>query len=191
MTSFVDPPWDQPLDPDAVVQSIPSSETVKGMFLQPMLAVAREKNLPLPVERQRYVAFQDYPLREHAQLLVLTAKALYPDLSLRQGLRRIGRQAQSAFIESTIGRVLWASVDDVASALEATVKGYAIAHPTCDVAIVKTTPRSARLRMHRIWWFLDSHHVGCLEGAMKSLGSIGTVKVDMSSPSAGEMECSW
>ena len=82
MTSFVDPPWDQPLDADAVVRSIPSTETVKGMFLQPMLAIAKAKNLALPVERERYVAFQDYPLREHAQLLVLTAKAVHPDLSL-------------------------------------------------------------------------------------------------------------
>ena len=77
------------------------------------------------------------------------------------------------------------------SALGVMVKAYAVAHPTCDVALLETTPRSARIKMHRIWWFLDSHHIGCLEGAMKAAGVTGSVKIRRSSPSSGELECSW
>lgn len=191
MDSFVDPPWDDPLDVDAVLARIPANEVIKGMFLQPMIAAAKAKGLTLPGARDRYVAFQDYPLREHAELLVTSARTMYPQLSLRQGLCRLGRGAQAALTSSTVGRVIWSTAIDAPTALAAIAKAYGVAHPTSDVSIVDTAPQRVILRVARIWWFLDSHHVGCFEGAMKSVGVEGTVKLALTSWSDGELACTW
>lgn len=189
--SFVDPPWDQPLDVEAALARVPEGETIKGMFLQPMLTSAKAKGVTFIGARDRYVPFQDYPLREHAALLVAGAAALYPQLSVRQGLRRLGRYAQAALTDSTIGRVIWSTAVDVPTALAAMAKAYAIAHPKSEVEIVDVADRALVLRVARIWWFLDSHHVGCFEGAMKAVGVEGTVKLKLSSWSAGDLQCRW
>jgi uncharacterized protein (TIGR02265 family) len=189
---FVDPPWDAPLDPRAALRRVPAAETIKGMFLQAMVGAASAKGQLLPGARDRYVPFQDYPLREHVDLLVESAKLLYPDMPLRQGLRRIGRHAPAALRESTIGRVLWSSAHDVHSMLSAMAKGYAVVHPSSAVTVFEEGPNRARVSLERIWWFLDSHHVGCFEGAMRAAGvATGTVKIRLSSFADGEMLCTW
>ncbi|MBL8717931.1 MAG: DUF2378 family protein [Myxococcales bacterium] len=188
---FVDPPWDAPLDVEAALQHTPANATMKGMFLDAMVEGAKKRGVTLGGARARYVPFHDYPIREHMALLVESAHAFYPDLSLRQGLRKLGRGAHAALIASVVGRVVWATASDVRTAIEAMVKGYTISVPSCRLSVIECTDRQVTLRVEHVYWFLDSHHVGVFEGAMRAGGVDGAVRVRLSSPSDGELSCAW
>lgn len=190
-SSFAAPPWDEPLDVDAVLRKIPPGETIKGMFPAAVVAGASGKGVTLPGARERYVAFQDYPLREHAELLVAGASAIYPGKTIREGLRRLGRHAHATLVDSTIGRVLWAAVDDAPGALSAMTKAYAIAHPRSEVSVTAVGDRFAEVRLAHIGWFLDCHHVGCFEGALKAVGVEATIAIRTEGASAAAFRCSW
>lgn len=191
MDDFVDPPWDAPLDVAAEIKRVPDGLTQKGMFLLPMVVEAKKRGLALSGARDRYVPFQDYPLREHVALLVEAARAFYPDVNVRQGLRRLGRGAYRAFMESTVGKVVWASVTDSHGALEGILKGYAIGVPGCSAKMIERRPHGAVIRLERIPYFLDSHHVGCFEGAARAIGIRARIRIRLDSSSSGEFLCEW
>lgn len=191
MDGFVDPPWDAPLDIAAELRRVPETARQKGMFLIPMVVEAKRLGHPLPSARERYVPFQDYPLREHVQLMVESAQVLFPKVSLRQGLRRIGRAAHRVFVESTVGKVVWATVTDPVSALEAILKGYAISVPGCETRVIDRGPTHARVRMERVYYFLDCHHVGCIEGAVRAVGVEPRVRIKIESATSADFLCEW
>jgi len=189
--AFVDPSWDAPLDVEAELRKIPELAKQKGMFLIPMVAEAKKLGQTLPSAREWYLPFQDYPLREHVQLMVEYTQVMFPKHSLRQGLRRIGRAAHRAFVESTVGRVVWVTVNDPISALAGILKGYAISVPGCDARVVEHGRDFARVRMERVYYFLDCHHVGCLEGAVRSVGADLRVRIRLNSPTSADFMCEW
>lgn len=189
---FREPPWDAPLDVPAELRGISNHLTQKGMFLAPMVAEAKKRGIVLPSARDRYVPFHDYPLREHATLLSECAIAFYPDLSPRQALRRLGRAAYMAFLESTVGKVVWSTVNnDPHAALHGILRGYEIAVPGCSARLVETRPRAAVIRLERVPYFLDCHHVGCVEGALKSVGLEGKIKLRIKNTHTGDFLCEW
>lgn len=191
MEGFVDPPWDAPLDVEAELRRVPETAKQKGMFLIPMVLEAKKLGHTLPSARERYIPFQDYPLREHAQLLHESARVLFPNEPLRQGLRRLGRAAHRVFVESTVGKVVWATVTDAHSALEGILKGYAISVPGSNSRVIERGPNFARVRMDRVYYFLDCHHVGCIEGAVRSVGVKPHVRIKLDTATSGEFLCEW
>ncbi|MFO0658534.1 MAG: DUF2378 family protein [Polyangiaceae bacterium] len=175
---FVLPDWEAPIDVEHAIQNTPAGAVIKGMFLAPMAAELRRRGQPLDGQRERYLGFQDYPLREHMRLLVHCARVFYPELSLRQGLRKLGRGAVLAFLESTIGRVTWAAADGGPPALlQALARAYSVTMTGADVSVLELSATSARLRFVSVYSYLDSHHVGIFEGALRSAGYRPTVRV--------------
>lgn len=170
---------------------MPETAKQKGMFLIAMVVEAKKLGRTLPSARERYLPFQDYPLREHVQLLVEYAQVMFPQHSLREGLRRIGRAAHRAFVESTVGKVVWATVTDPTSAIEGILKGYSISVPGCDVRVTERGPAFARVRMERVYYFLDCHHVGCIEGAVRAVGVKPRVRIKLDSPTSADLMCEW
>jgi uncharacterized protein (TIGR02265 family) len=189
--TFESPAWDAPLDADWHLRAIPPAATLKGMFTAPILVEARRRGIVFPNARERYLPFVDYPLAEHARLLVDAAHAFFPNESLRRGLRRLGHQAVDAFQHSTVGRVMWSGATDPAAALEVMVKGYGLVSPLTSLELVERGPGRTRLRAAHVHWFLDSHHVGVFEGILRACGAAGRVTVRLDSPSDGELLCTW
>jgi len=93
------------------------------MFIIPVIEEAKRAGASL-AKRERYVPFQFYPLREHAQLMVEASSVVFPQLPLRQALRRLGRGAPRAFVASTLGRVVLQSAQGVIDVVTALAKGY-------------------------------------------------------------------
>ena len=189
--SFVVPPWDAPLDVEECLRNIPDGATTKGMFLLPMLVEAKRRGLTLPSARERYLPFVDYPVAEHARLLVESASAFYPELSTRLALRRLGHRAVDAFRHSTVGKVMWSGATDPLAALDVIAKGYAITSSRTSVEVVESAPGMAKLRVSGVHWFLDSHHVAVFEGILKECGVVGSVRIRLDSPSDGALLCEW
>jgi uncharacterized protein (TIGR02265 family) len=190
---FQEPPWDTPLDVNAELEAIPKGATMKGLFILPMVAEARSRGIVLPSARDRYLTFNDYPLVEHGRVMVESAQAFFPNISTRRGLRKLGRAAVRAFSQTTIGKVMWASVDSVDSALDAAAKMYTIAVPSCRMTVVERAQGRAVVRLGgEAHCFLDSNHVGTLEGVLHASGANGgTVAVRIESRFVGEYRLTW
>lgn len=191
MTEFVSPPWTSPLDLALELDRIPESATQKGMFMIPMVAAARKMGRPLASARERYLPFHDYPLREHARLLAEAAALFFPDDPLRIGLRRLGRGAHAAFVDSTVGKVVWASATEPQAAVDAILRAYEISFAGCNPRVLERGKGLARVSLSRIYYFLDSHHVGCFESALRSVNVEPEIKIKLDTWSACELLITW
>ncbi|MCB9594422.1 MAG: DUF2378 family protein [Sandaracinaceae bacterium] len=164
---FHEPAWDAPLDPDQVIELLPPRSTMKGMFLQAVAERARSAGVELPAARARYLPFESYPLREHCELLVEIARRVWPDQTLRQGLRRIGRGAPQVVTSTTLGRVTVGSVEGVHEVLRGMAKSFALFAEPGRIEVVEVGPGRALLELRDIAFFIDSHHVGVYEGTLR------------------------
>jgi hypothetical protein len=121
----------------------------------------------LEFPQPRYLPFGFYPVREFAPLLVTAADLFYPDLSLRQGLRRIGT-AGLAFLSSTLGKVTLGASEGVHATVAAIAETYGIntatpapsgdprpqRRPPPPAATPPRLPRAGcqRLHLYRTYW---------------------------------------
>lgn len=165
---------------------------MKGVYLDAIARAAREGGVTLPSARPRYVNFNPYPLREHCTLLVEAAQLRWPQRTLRHGLRSLGRGATGALLGSMLGRVTVGAVEGPLEVLRAMAKTYALLAEPGEVTVVESGPGRAVLALRDVPFFLDSHHVGVYEGALKFAGAIGVrVRVRPISSSAADFLCEW
>jgi uncharacterized protein (TIGR02265 family) len=189
--SFVEPPWSAPLDAHAVLRAVPESASIVGMFCDRVVNVAKLQGKPLPSAREKYTPYKFYPLREHAQLVLEACPRLYPSLSLRQALRKLGRAAPQALIGSTIGKVTLGAASGVEETLRAWAKTYPLHLRPGFAELAEVSKNHAIVRLTDVHFFLDSHHVGSFEGLFKFLELRATVKIHSFSPSAADLLCTW
>jgi uncharacterized protein (TIGR02265 family) len=185
------PPWGAALNADLSVEAIPEGATISGMFLAPLLLEAKRRGITLPSSRDRYVPFTFYPLREHARLLLETCERLFPDRSLRQGLRKLGRGAPKALVASTLGKIVLGSVQGPHDVVAAMAKAYALNARPSRVTVLEATRGRSVVRLEEIHYFLDSHHVGTFEGALNFAGVKGRVLIAKRGRAAADLLLEW
>ena len=190
-SDFVAPDWDAPLDVAAYVDVMPPNARIKGMYPTAIVDAARARAIALPTARERYLAFQDVPMREYATLLVEAARAFFPEATLRSGLRRLGRASHGVFAQSVVGRVVLSTVSDLPGALSACAKAYAISAPPSHAELLEIGDARAIFALANVYSFLDSHHVGVLEGIANSCGVRVATRLRLSSLFDGEIELTW
>ncbi|MFI5298230.1 MAG: DUF2378 family protein [Polyangiales bacterium] len=188
---FGDPPWDDPIDEAAILRAIPVDSTIKGMFLLPLIELARKQGIDLGLTRERYLPFGDYPVREHAHALHAIAHGVFPHVSIRKGLRRLGHPVVDTLRATTVGRVVWSGASDLGAALHALSTAYTLTCSRARASIVELEPDHAIVRFDDVHWFLDSHHVGVCEGVLGACGVKGTVRIRMATPYSAEFLCTW
>jgi uncharacterized protein (TIGR02265 family) len=189
--NFVEPPWSAPLDVAAALRAIPETATVAGLFLEPIVNATRKAGMPIPSARDRYVPFRFYPMREHAQLLIEACGRLYPELSLRLALRKLGRAAPVALVASTLGKVVLGSASGASEVMSALVKAYPINVRPCELQIKELSKGRAIVSIQQLHFFLDCHHVGAFEGALRYAGLRGDVAICSYSNSDADLRCTW
>ena len=143
-TRFVEPPWTAPLDVDAVLRALPSTATISGMFIAPLVQEAKRLGVTLLSARERYVAFRFYPLIEHVQVLVETCQRVYPGVPLRQALRKLGRGAPTALVASTLGKVVFAAAVGAHDVIDAMAKAYPLNARPSFVTVLERGPQLVR-----------------------------------------------
>ena len=189
---FVEPPWSAPVDVPRVLRTVPENGTVAGMFLQPIVEAARRFNVTFPFARERYLPFSFYPMREHVQLMVETAPVVLPGVPIRIALRKLGRLAPRSLLESTIGKVLLGSSTDIEMVLRAMAQTYPVHIKPSHVQLVEYKPGCALMRLEQIHFFLDSHHVGCFEGALRYAGKQhGKIRIRSYTNTAADFLLTW
>lgn len=189
--TFRAPSADAPLDVEQVLRAIPANATMTGLFLAAVVREAARVNVRLPSARERYGSFRPYPLREHAELLVQAAQALWPTLPIRTSLRKLGRGAPRTLVQSMVGRVVLGSVEGPMEILRAMAKSYPIHSQPGTLEVVELAPGRAVVRMQEIHHFLDSHHVGVFEGVLRWAQVQGTVRIHPYSRVDADLLCEW
>ena len=188
---FVAIDWDARLDVNAHLEAMSPNGTIKGMFPAGVVEACRLRGRTIADARERYLPFQDYPLREWVLILAGAAPILFPRVSIRMALRKLGRGTYDAYVKSMVGKITFGMSADFASALTATAKSYAIVLPPSRVEILSIEPSRATLRFTDVANFLDSHHVGVLEGIGHAFATRIDVKVRLESISSGEFLLTW
>ncbi len=162
--------WTKPLDPEAYYELMPAGATAKGMFFELVLDELDRHGLrgSLPFEPPAYRGFKDYPYRDLLTLEVAAAQLLHPKVSLREGLRRLGRLSFPMFCESMIGRVVFGVLGaEPGRVLRLAAKGYGIAANTGRAVPLDVGEHSGVLRLQTIYNFPSAYHVGLVEGALE------------------------
>ena len=190
-TRFVEPPWTAPLDVDAVLRALPSTATISGMFIAPLVQEAKRLGVTLPSARERYVAFRFYPLIEHVQVLVETCQRVYPGVPLRQALRKLGRGAPTALVASTLGKVVFAAAAGAHDVIDAMAKAYPLNARPSRVTVLERGAQRAVVCLEEVHYFADSHHVGAFEGALKYAGVRGKVLISPRGKAAVDLLLEW
>jgi uncharacterized protein (TIGR02265 family) len=189
--SFASPPWSEPLDVPSALAVISPEATIAGMFFLAIVEGAKRRNVAIPGLRSRYLPFGFYPVSEFAPLLLAAAERFYPERSLRQGLRAIGKTGPSVFLESQLGKVTLGAAIGVHAAIEAIVKTYTINIRPCQSAISEVKPKSCVVNLRDVPHFLDSHHVGVFEGTLDYAQVNGNVRIASHSPTSADLLLEW
>lgn len=188
---FVDPNWTAPLDVAAEIAQTPEDVQVAGMFFLAIQSKAKELALTLSGARQRYVAFNFYPLRELIPLMVEGSQLFYRK-PLREGLRTMGHAVPKALLASTVGKVVFGSAEGIHAAAEAMAKSYAISlRPPSQGELIRSGPHWLVVRLNGVHYFLDSHHVGIFEGVLLYAGVQGSVKIAALGGGSTELLLTW
>ncbi len=188
---FVEPPWSAPLDIERAVASIPADAKISGMFFVALLAGAKTRNLQLPSARDRYVAFNFYPVADLARLLVEAAQRFYPDRPVRHALRSLGKAGPAAFLSSTLGKVTLGSTEGVHAAITAMANAYELNLRPSRVSMTASGASWAIVRLEKVPYFIDSHHVGTFEGTLRFAGVKGTVLLATRRPASADFLLTW
>lgn len=175
----------------AFIASIPADATITGLFLAGVRDLAKARGVTLSRARPSYVSFKPYPLREHAELLIECADAVFGALPPRQALRKMGRGAAGVLIASHVGRVVFGSVEGPIELVRAMARSYALHVRPGSVTAEPDGPGRIIVRMRDIHYFLDSHHVGVFEGVLKHAGLSGEVSIASTSPSDADLLVTW
>lgn len=174
-----------------VLQAVPATSTIAGMFFLAAFEGAKRRGVTLTPTRDRYLRFGFYPLAEFVPLLVEAAKTFYPERSLREALRAIGQAAPHAFSTSVLGKVTLGAAEGVHAAVAAIASTYAINVPGSRCDILETSQRGAILGLRDVHHFLDSHHVGVFEGTLQYAGASGRVRIASHSATSADLSLDW
>ena len=191
VSAFVEPPWAKPLDAERVLAKIPETASIAGMFFLALQDGAERRQVQLSFPKARYLPFGFYPVREFAPLLVQAAGAFYPQVSLREGLRRIGTAGPVAFLSSTLGKVTLGASEGVHATVSAIAKTYAINTRPSRCEVKNAGPRSMIVSLDDVMYFLDCHHVGVFEGTLQYAGVDGRCRIASRGDTAADLLLEW
>jgi uncharacterized protein (TIGR02265 family) len=180
-----------PLDVAEHLRLIPDSATVKGLVIDSCLDAVRDAQVALPTN-ERFTPFRDYSMRMFVELNVACARAISPDKPLPEALCIVGRHLFPKFTSSLLGRVMYGVFrGDVTSILRMAQKSF---EQTQNMGRVKTTvidSHTVRLHFSNTYTFIDTYHVGIMQGTLQACGVEGEVLVNMASLTEGDLLIGW
>jgi uncharacterized protein (TIGR02265 family) len=187
---FFFPDWNAPLDVEQRIGLVPKWVTIKGMFFQSLIKLTQQHKKPLLAEP--YVAFKDYTAPEYMRLSVKVAQIIYPNLPLREALRRLGQNVYPTLLQSMIGRVVFGALGgDIYAIMKLVPKGYSISSKVGKVQVREVSDDHALIAFEDFYGFYDCYHIGVIEGAIMACGKKPQVQLRTLEPGKIEMLCRW
>ncbi len=178
-----------PIDLEARIAETPETATAKGMFFEPLARSGRQWAIPCEA---RYVPFRDYPLRDYMRLLVAYGGKRYPDVPIREAMRRIGWEAFPALMSSVAGRVLYTFAGrDVRAALRLAPEAYKHSIKPGSVTMRVNTPSQVVLEYRDVWNLAECYQVGVIEGGCRAFGAEARISLRVHSSASIDMLVRW
>lgn len=190
-TGFTIPDMSAPLDLEAHLAMIPAHATIKGMFFSDLVRETRKVD-GREIGRRKYIGFKDYPIVEWVELLVETAQLCYPTLSVREGMRRLGRLGYTTFLESLPGKVMVATVGrDLNRMALLTSKIYAVTNNVGTAKLAESEEGRVVVELRNVWDFPESYNLGSFEAAANAFDVIAEIKVCCHSICDADLLITW
>lgn len=186
---FSPPDFQASLEYERRIAATPMTATVRGMYFSYLLRAAKGFDLG---DTDRYIAFRNYPMRDYMDLLVRFARAVYPHLALREGLRRIGWETMPTLLESIVGRVVFAVAGrDLMQVINLAPRAYQLSISPGWVAVPVCSERQAVVEFRGIWNFPECYQVGVMEGVCRTYGRTGVSRVRVLSEQDVDLLIRW
>ncbi len=126
------------------------------------------------------------------RLQVEAAPILFPDCSIREGLRRIGWSAYSILLDSHIGRVIFGVLGgNLRRIFALTSRGYGVSLTRGKAEVLRSGANFVSLRLTQIHNFVDSYQVDVMEGVLRHNQRSGQVFVRRHAPLDVELFVHW
>lgn len=169
MLDFVAPDWSAPADTAQRLSALTPEHKCKGtLFLTP-IKQAQKVSGKTPGKR-KYSPLTSYPVSELIEVMVESAQLIYPNMSQREGFRRIGRTIFPALNDTAAGTFLFSvAAGDFYKAVKLISRAYSLF--TCISAKAKMESENTLIvEMRNAWVFPDCYQVGVFEGALATYG---------------------
>jgi uncharacterized protein (TIGR02265 family) len=166
-STFVKPDFDKPLDLAATIAEVPESATVRGMFFQ-MLNDRARREQGQPLRENVPPAFSRGSMRDYMELLVAAATTLYPNVPVREGLRRVGHTLYDDFFSTMVGKAIFSVAGrNFLRLTDLAPRAYEVSYEPCALRTEILGPNNVRVAMRPVHVFPDSFQVGAWEGAAR------------------------
>ncbi|MFO0757107.1 MAG: DUF2378 family protein [Byssovorax sp.] len=178
-----DPDFEAPVDVEAHARLLPPDATCKGMFFLDLLKLVQHRSpadlaLSAGVPDRRYLAFRDYPMADYLRLAAVVAAAAHGRLPLGEGLRRIGWTVFDTVIATQIGRTLFGIFGSDAEALLGSwPKAFKVLYSFGHITSEKVGPRAFVFEIDEFPAFLETYHVGVLQGLLRHCGERAIIRI--------------
>lgn len=190
-TPYARPDLSAPLDLAGHIALAPTGARVKGMFFRKIVDEVRKKS-GTTIRERAYFPFSDHPLADWLSLLYEGALTAHPRDPVREGLRKLGRSMYPTFVDSTVGKVVFAMAGgDVMRALPLYPKIWSVISDHGTAEVDELTPGRVVIRQRNVWDFVDCFQLGSLEGGMGFFGIAAEVRVAKLSPCDADFEITW
>jgi uncharacterized protein (TIGR02265 family) len=173
-------PFERPVlnprvDVDAHLRACPPTATTRGTFFQFLVDVVHDKRHRADifdgVGSRRWVPWNNYPLIDFMRMAINVVRILHRERAVGEGLRSIGRMAYPSFANTMAGRViLHAFGDDIDAMMLAVPRAYAVSVSHLKVTSTRLGPRHWQVQMRDVFNFVETYHLGVLEGALLARG---------------------
>jgi uncharacterized protein (TIGR02265 family) len=186
------------VDLDAHLKIVPAKAACKGMFFADLFKMVEGKATPeeiatrAGVQHRRYVSFVDYPYTDLLKLTVEVAKIAHPKLPTGDAIRLIGRRCYFTLLGSQVGRVLLMSLGmDAEKVFLAAPKACRIVLNFGRFSAERVGERHVRFVCEGYPSFLESYHVGAIEGCLEHFGDRGEVRIALKDLGTATFDITW
>ena len=195
---FRTPREDAPVDLEAHLSRLHPRATVKGLFFADLIATVAGRVPGLDVTAhaglppRRYLPFFDYPCADWLRLKIAAAEVLHPRASRGAALRKLGRMAFPAFMQSRAGRLMFElAAPRLEDALSRAPQAYAVISNAGTVEYVRPAPRVADIVFMGFPGFLESYQVGIVEGVCAHYAVQPRIEIALESIGDGSIRVRW
>jgi len=95
------------------------------------------------------------------------------------------------FVDTTVGKVVLGTAEGIHELFRATQKAFSITITPGSFTVTRFDESSILAAFAGVYYFLDSHHVGIMEGLIRVAGFRPDVRVKALRNGAAEMLCRW
>jgi uncharacterized protein (TIGR02265 family) len=193
------PTFDAPLDVERIVQQVPQTALIKGFFIDSFEKLILKERPDLKgklyegLERKSYNPLKSYWRGEIMRAEAQFARLAFPDVPLREAMRRSCHLIYPSFLSSLVGRVVLVALyaRDVDAVLKVGPKMYSSMTNFGKIDADRVGDRHWRYHYVDYYSWIDCGDVGVIEGLLMHYGHDPKLTIATDGPFEMWMDIQW